>query len=142
MEGLEENYRALANAIVEKAAKDMRKDYRMRYRAKARIEHMAQRIEAAEAAVANGNPDPAQAANDREELRTARREHSKAIEWLKAVEATVSRDEHFFHSTWFGVLTDLDGAALLEEIQRQEHIRNRKMQAAQAAQEAGGDNGE
>lgn len=125
-------YQALASAIVEQAAKDLRRAYRRRNSANDRIEKYQAAVAELEAAIADADDEA-----DDEGLRklhgnlnAARRLLSRARQSLTMAQISVDECESFFLGEWFVTLSDLNGAALLDGIEREERIRHRKKAGA------------
>lgn len=125
-------YKALASAIVEQAAKDLRRAYRRRFNANDRIAEYQAAVTELEAAIEDA---------DGEELRrllgnlvAARRMLTRARQMLTMAERSVDECESFFVSDWFDTLSDLNGPALMDEIEREERIRHRKKVGAWVGQ--------
>lgn len=121
-------YKALASAIVEQAAKDLRRAYRRRFNANDRIAEYQAAVAELEAAIAEADGE-----GDDEGLRrlhgnlvAARRMLTKARQMLTMAERSVDECESFFVGDWFDTLSDLDGPTLLDEIEREERIWHRK----------------
>lgn len=100
-------YRALALAIVEQAVKDLRSVLKKLVKADNKLAMyeglMSQREEAG---TDQGLP-----------LATLRREVTKAREHRTQMLFELRKLEEFFWSDWYALLSDLDGPALLEEIE-------------------------
>lgn len=121
-------YQALASAIVEQAAKDLRRAYRRRFNANDRIAEYQAAVAELEAAIAeaDGEGDDEGLRRLHGDLVAARRMLTRARQMLTMAERSVDECESFFVGDWFDTLSDLDGPALLDEIEREERIRHRK----------------
>lgn len=101
-------YRALASAIVEQATKDLREELKRLQKADKKLETYQSLLVQCEQAEID---------NKEKTLSTFRREVTKAQEHRNRVAKALRELEEFFWSDWCALLSDLDGPALLEEIE-------------------------
>ena len=112
-------YKALASAIVEQAAKDLRKLVKKQRRADERLAMYQALLD-----VSERSGSSVEAGGKRLTLMTLRREVTKAKQHCQDVQRELRELEEFFWSDWFTLLSDLDGPALLEAIEAEFPVVN------------------
>lgn len=105
-------YQALASAVIEQAARDLRKLVKKQRRADERLAMYQALLDISERSDNSVETD-----NCRLTLPTLRREVTKAKQHCQDVQQELKELEQFFWSDWFTLLSDLDGPALLEAIE-------------------------
>lgn len=103
-------YRALADAIVEQAAKDLRKAIRSKRNSQHSIEHCQKKLDDHAAGRTH---------LDGKEIRKLHYQISNYESRIKRMEYKRAECEIFFRSVWFTCLCGLDGPALAKEIIKQ-----------------------